>query len=239
MYKNFNSVVKGHDDNNYLLFAKEKIVIIPIKTMHRMCTFDGLTDSKGFIKNGVRLNLVEIKTDCGTVYYPNHEFYLNNYKKEDNPSIVIASFPIKPFSYGIESEYLEFKESFSCKNGIRETLISFANSGHEGTLLVGVNDEGFPMGLRCVIRNEQKKLIDNLRNEIKLGCNNLEFAQSLQITWEVKAGKTVCKIHVPVWSGNILFLHKDKLYVRMGSTNQRLTGNDIVRFIEERCQKSA
>lgn len=239
MYKSFNAIMRGHDGNNYYLVANEKTIIIPIKVMHKMCSFEGLTDAKGIIKNGARLNLVKIKTDGGSLYYPNHEFYLNNNKRDDHTRIVIGTSLIIPFSYGVESEFLEFKESFSCKNGIRETLISFANSGHEGTVLVGVNDEGFPKGLRYITVNEQNKLIENLKNEIKLGCNNLEFAQSLQITWEVKVNKMICKIHVPVWTGDILFLHKDKLYVRMGATNQHLIGNDLVRFIENRCRKTA
>lgn len=40
--KNFNAVVRGHDDNNYFLFANEKKIIIPIEVMHRNCSFDGL-----------------------------------------------------------------------------------------------------------------------------------------------------------------------------------------------------
>ena len=126
-------------------------------------------------------------------------------------------------------------------NGIRETLVAFANSGHKGTLLVGVNDEGYPMGLhRYLTQNQQKLLVEDLRNQIKLETASLEFSQTLGFQWEVKCDKTICIIEVPAWEGEILFLHREKLFVRMGATNQLLKGNDLVRFIENRCcRKSA
>ena len=237
--KNLNSYVVNHDDANYFLVSSGKRIIIPIKVMHKMCSFDGLMDNGGFIKDGAQLNLVEIKTSNGTVYYPNHKYYLKS-NPRDIQIFLNGSASITTFSYGVEDESIEFKESFSCMSGIKETLAAFANSGHEGTILIGVNDAGVPKGLQgCQTKNEQKLLVEDIRNQIKLEAASLEFSQTLEFQWEVKYGKTICKIVVPTWKGDIIFLHKEKLFVRMGATNQLLKGNDLVRFIENRCQKSA
>lgn len=233
------AVVVNHDENYYYLVSNGKQIIISIKTMHRMCSFDGLTDANGFIKNGARLNLVEIKTSNGTVYYPNHKYYLKS-NPRDIQIFLNGSATITTFSYGVEDESIEFKTSFSCMSGIKETLVAFANSGHEGAILIGVNDAGVPKGLQgCQTKNEQKLLVEDIRNQIKLETASLEFSQTLEFQWEVKYGKTICKIVVPTWKGGILFLHREKLFVRMGATNQLLKGNDLVRFIENRCRKSA
>jgi hypothetical protein len=237
--KNLNSYVVNHDDANYFLVSSGKRIIIPVTVMHKMCSFDGLTDNRGFIKDGALLNLVEIKTSNGTVYYPNHKYYLKS-NPRDIQIFLNGSASITTFSYGVEDESIEFKESFSCMSGIKETLVAFANSGHEGAILIGVNDAGVPKGLQgCQTKNEQKLLVEDIRNQIKLETASLEFSQTLEFQWEVKYGKTICKIVVPTWKGDIIFLHKEKLFVRMGATNQLLKGNDLVRFIENRCQKSA
>lgn len=233
------AVVINHDENYYYLVSNGKQIIIPIKTMHRMCTFDGLIDAKGLIKNGARLNLVEVKTDSGTVYYPNHKYYLNN-KREKRQRLVGGSYPINPFSYSVEDEKLELKTSFSCLAGIKQTIVAFANSGHEGALCVGVNDKGVPLGLHGYYTpNEKQNIADNIRNQIKLETSSLEFSQTLKFQWESQNGLTICKIIVPTWTGDIIFLHKDKLYVRMNATNQLLKGNDMVNYIENRCRKTA
>ena len=234
--KNIIGVVSEHDDNYYFLVSNGKRIFIPIKSMHRMCAFDGLTDSNGFIKNGIQLHLVEVQTDNGTVYYPNHKYYIK--RREENQRIIL--FPLEPFSYGVESECLEFKETFACKSSIKETLVAFANSGHAGTLLVGVDDSGFAVGLQnCGSANQKKLLADDIRNQIKLECASLRFSQTLEIGWETRDGKTICRIYVPTWTGDILFLHQEKLYRRMGSTNQLLKGKDLVDFIVNRCCQSA
>lgn len=237
--KNVIAVVRGHDENNYFLFVNEKEIIIPIEVMHRNCSFDGLMDATERIKNGTPLNLVEIKTDNGKVFYPNHQYYHNNKNKERSQRRVVG-FHIKPYTYGVETEFIEFKTSFSCISGIKQTIVAFANSHHDGTILVGVNDEGYPEGLhRYLTPNEQNNQANIIKNQIKLETASLLFSQTLEITWETREGKTICRIHVPAWKGNILFLHQEKLFVRMGATNQLLKGTDLVDFIVNRYCQSA
>lgn len=234
------AIVSEHDENHYYLESKGKRIIVPIKVMHQRCMFSGLTDSKGLIKNGVQLNLVEINTDNGTVFYPNHKFYLKNNKREKRPRLVGGIYPITPFPYGVETEKIEFKTSFSCLSGIKQTIVAFANSGHEGTILIGVNDIGTPKGLLGYnTPNEKQNLADNIRNQIKLETSNLAFSRTLQFQWEIRNGMTICRIVIPAWSGDILFMHRVKLFVRMGATNQLLKGKDLVNYIESRCRKSA
>lgn len=228
-----NAILEIRDSYNYYLAAGEKRIIIPVKNMHKMCDFSGMTDSKGLIRPGTRLHLVEIQNGKGTLYYPNHRFY---HKPQNNNSTEAQTLCRNIESIGIESESVEFKRSFSynCMNGIIETIAAFANSGHEGTLIIGVNDSGIPIGLHDLHnRNDQKLREDDLRNRVKQKMG-LPLSRTLSFDWSESRGKMICKIMVPTWTGEIIFLNGNKVYCRMGSTNQLLTGRDLVEFIKNR-----
>lgn len=244
MKKYILGVVDIHDGQNYYLSAGESRIIIPIAKMHRMCNFSGLTDSSNLIKNGVQLHLVAIETPEGTNYYPNHRFYLSNNVvvrdhrtlHEDNRS----GAPRGQQSMGVESEYLEFKESFASIVKIKETIVAFANSGHEGKIIIGVNDSGIPQGLQDLQDiHARKRLADDLKNQLKLMTSSLDFSQTLVFEWNDIDGKTMCTIHVPCWTGGILLAHGNQLFCRKGSTNQQLKGDDMVNFIVTKYRQSA
>ena len=231
MKKFINAVLKIRDRHNYYLAAGEKKIIIPIKNMHKMCEFSGMTDSKGLIRLGTELHLVEISTEKGMMYYPNHRFYL---KSQNNNCENAPTFSRNINSVGTESEKLEFKSSFNCMPGVMETIAAFANSGHEGTLIIGVDDAGIPIGLKDIHnRNDQKLREDALRNRVKQKMG-LPLSRSLTFEWSERTGKMICTIQVPKWTGAPIFLNGNKLYCRMESSNQLLKNSDLVDFIRNR-----
>jgi len=239
--RNLMAVVNIHDNHNYYLTAGEKRIVIPISTMHRMCDFSGLTDSSNLIKNGAQLNIVSIETSEGTIYYPNHYFYhrLTSSACLDNErSQYVTSSGCQ--SIGVESESLEFKESFACIVKIRETVVAFANSGHDGSIIIGVDDYGIPKGLRDFQDiHVQKRFADDFRNQLKLLTSSLDFSQTLVFEWNEIGDKMICTIRVPRWTGDILFVHGNQLFCRRGATNQLLKGDDMVNFIVNRWRESA
>lgn len=237
-------VVNIHDDQNYYLSAGERRIVIPRAKMHRMCDFSGLTDSNNCIKNGVQLHLVAIETPEGTTYFPNHCYYYRNnlvvrgHRRvhEDNRS----GTPRGQQSMGVESEYLEFKESFASMVKIKETIVAFANSGHEGKIIIGVDDSGIPQGLQDLQDiHVQKRMADDIKNQLKLTTSSLDFSQTLEFEWNDIDGKTICTIHVPRWTGSILLVHGNQLFCRKSSTNQQLKGDDLVNFIVTKYRQSA
>lgn len=230
--KFFNAVIEIRDSHKYYLATSEKRIVISIKNMHKMCDFSGLTDSKGLIRPGTKLHLVEIGTENGLVYYPDHRYY----KSQNNNCEKSTTIRRNINSVGTESEKLEFKSSFSnyCMPGIIETIAAFANSGHEGSLIIGVDDAGIPIGLWNIHNKNDKKLIeDNIRNRAKQHMG-LPLSRSLIFEWSESFGKCICTINVPKWSGDLLFINGNKLYIRMGSTNQLLKDTDMVDFIKNR-----
>ena len=235
MKKQLIAVLEIRDSHNYYLAAGEMRIIIPIRNMHKMCDFSGLTDSKGLIRPGTRLHLVEIETEKGLLYYPNHRFYL---KSQNKSCQNVPTFLRNINSVGTESEKLEFKSSFNCMPGIMETIAAFANSGHEGTLVIGVDDAGIPIGLKDIHnRNDQKLREDALRNRVKQKMG-LPLSRSLTFEWSERTGKMICTIQVPKWTGAPIFLNGNKLYCRMESSNQLLKNSDLVDFIKNRQESS-
>lgn len=123
------------------------------------------------------------------------------------------------------------------KNIIKE-LLAFANSGHHGTVLVGVTDNGDV----CGIENEFaefnpaftiEKFESMFRNVIKQ-LTNTAFLCSLDIQWEKIGEHIICRIQVPAWQGDVLFLNGVELYVRTGASVHQLKGNDLIDFIRSK-----
>ncbi len=123
------------------------------------------------------------------------------------------------------------------KNIIKE-LLAFANSGHQGTLLVGVTDNGDICGIEKEITEFNpaftiEKFESMFRNVIKQ-LTSTAFLCSLDIQWEKIGGHTICRIQVPAWEGDVLFLNGVELYVRTGASVHQLKGNDLINFIRSK-----
>lgn len=123
------------------------------------------------------------------------------------------------------------------KNIVKE-LLAFANSGHQGTLLVGVTDNGDICGIEKEITEFNpafniEKFESMFRNVIKQ-LTNTAFLCSLDIQWEKIDGHIICRIQVPVWDGDVLLLNGMELHVRTGASVHQLKGNDLINFIRSK-----
>lgn len=123
------------------------------------------------------------------------------------------------------------------KNIIKE-LLAFANSGHQGILLIGVTDNGDVCGIENEITEFHptftiEKFESMFRNVIKQ-LTNAAFLCSLDIQWEKIGEHIICRIQVPAWQGDVLFLNGVELYVRTGASVHQLKGNDLIDFIRSK-----
>lgn len=100
-------------------------------------------------------------------------------------------------------------------------ICGFANA-QGGKLYVGVNDEGNPVGLP-----NSRKLLEDLPNKIRDAMGIIVNINLLQ-----EDGKDYLEIEVPPYP--IAISCKGSYYYRSGSTNQRLSGPELERFILHR-----
>lgn len=165
-----------------------------------------------------------------TVSGKKEEYFLNqdgkiSYYKIENGLIVlvplteemILKINSKPFMkigdyYGVESEKMEFKLSFSSlfmsKDGIEKYISSFGNSGG-GKLVIGVNDNGIIEGVK-IEENEwdkiQRKILEKQHT-----VSSVDFLRMIEVK-QIKLNKKnyyLVEIDIPANNGNIILV-KDK-----------------------------
>ncbi len=122
------------------------------------------------------------------------------------------------FLHGSENENLEYKEIFSWEK-IAESIASF--STHKGGLiLVGVNDEGVPIGVECDEDDIQKNLV-NIQNNMLNGSPhvNLTF-------YEHEPGKKIVVFSIKEGEKKP-YGWKGAHYKRSSSTNKKLNAREI------------
>lgn len=118
-----------------------------------------------------------------------------------------------------EKQNIEWKAIW--KDDYLAWLCGFANA-QGGTLYVGINDDGEPVGL-----TNSKKLLEDLPNKIRDAMGiivNINLCQ--------QDGKDYIEIEVPPYP--IAISCKGIYYCRSGSTNQKLTGPQLESFILHR-----
>lgn len=116
----------------------------------------------------------------------------------------------------IETQYVEFKSNW--RDEFLKAVCAFANSDG-GTLFVGVNDDGEPVGVK-----DLRKLLDDIPNKIR---NKLGIISSVEI--ETRDGVSVIKITVAPQSVPISY--DGKYYIRSGSNNFELRGTELSEFL--------
>ncbi|HMO76433.1 MAG TPA: DUF262 domain-containing protein [Sphingopyxis sp.] len=155
-----------------------------------------------------------------------------------------------------ESEELEFKQSlrWDANEGrinrdleavVVKTVAAFANSYAGGTLLIGVDDDGVPVGLE----RDYASLGDADKDRYELHLRNLfakafgqDFtASKLKIGFPQTGGCEICKIDVSPADRAIIVSGNDKkgvpyerLYVRSGNSSPDLPLNEIPAFLAKR-----
>jgi ATP-dependent DNA helicase RecG len=117
-----------------------------------------------------------------------------------------------------ESERVEFKPSLSQTDKILECVSAFSNT-NGGILVIGVRDTGEVIGVDI-----GKRTLESLANRIK---QNTDPANYPSISVENVEGKNVIVIEVEVSKSKPVFAF-DKVYKRVGRSNQRVT-SDVIR----------
>ena len=115
-----------------------------------------------------------------------------------------------------ESHYIEWKESW--RDEYLKWICGFANS-KGGILVLGVRDDGSVCGLK-----NAPQLMELLPNLVR---DKLKLVVDVQLT--TRNGKDTIEIHVPRSFAPVWF--RDAIYVRSGSTNQRLHDASLMHFL--------
>lgn len=121
-----------------------------------------------------------------------------------------------------ESQTTEFKTSW--RDEYLKWICAFANT-NGGRLLIGVDDNGNPVGLE-----DSKKLLEDLPNKFR---DILGIIPSVRL--ETKKGKEIIAIEVEYSFAPISY--HGRFYVRSGSTIQELKGKDLTRFLVSKSGK--
>ena len=113
--------------------------------------------------------------------------------------------------FGEENLHLEFKREWNDK--CLEEICGFANT-EGGTLLVGVDDEGYTYGLE-----DSSKLFTEISNHIK------EIGVTANLFKRNDESKNYIEIRINFSPNPVDF--KGKFYIRIGDTNHTATGNQL------------
>ena len=116
-----------------------------------------------------------------------------------------------------ESEKVEFKPSLSQTDKIMESVSAFSNT-YGGTVVVGVSDKCEVLGIDI-----GKKTIETLANRIKQNTDPIIYPS---ISVENVEGKNIIVIEVKESKSKPVFTF-DKVYKRVGKSNQRVSSGEI------------
>lgn len=123
----------------------------------------------------------------------------------------------------IESETLELKSSFSEKEEILETVSAFSNK-KGGKILIGVEPSGKIIGVTI-----GKNTIENLAGDIKQATDPKVFPD---ISVQKINSREIIEITIPEYPIKPVFV-KDKVFIRVGKSNQKASAEKIRWFINE------
>lgn len=153
-----------------------------------------------------------------------------------------------------EDVEVEFKSSFchSAQQSKKERMVQYhkifntisamANSEkHRGRIYVGVDDRGNILDLTTEMLQDMEFKTRNdmeadFKNILGLYIKNITLAQSIVFSWHTtKEEKIFCIIEIPDYKGPIVFSGStEDVYVRLGSSNKKLTGPALAEFIASR-----
>ncbi len=148
-----------------------------------------------------------------------------------------------------ESQYTEFKSSLmwdyrqqrinkKLYTPVMKSLAAFMNS-RGGHLLIGVDDEGYILGIEADMQGLKKPNLDGWENTFNLAFNKMigvEYRRLIELEFYERDGKTVCHIYARPASRPIFLKenNEEKFYVRAGNASQPLTFSQAVRYIQAR-----
>lgn len=123
----------------------------------------------------------------------------------------------------METQNIEFKSNW--RDEYLKVICAFANASG-GKLVIGVDDDGSSIGVK-----DSKRLLENIPNKIR---NKLGIISSVEV--EQKGGKDIIVISINSASAPISC--DGKYYLRSGSTDLELAGNELTNFLMRKVGKT-
>ncbi len=151
-----------------------------------------------------------------------------------------------------ESRRLEFKSSFRwdvkqdklnrhLEHAVLKSLAGFLNADG-GTLLIGVTDEGDPIGLAKDYQSLKKRDRDGFEQAIMTAVANrigTDACANLQLVFHDVGGDQVCRL-ITQPSPRPVYLNQGKeteFYVRTGTSTRQLNVQEAIEYIQDRWPK--
>lgn len=123
----------------------------------------------------------------------------------------------------METQSIEFKPTW--RDEYLKVICAFANT-EGGELIIGIDDNGKPVGVE-----NAKKLMEDIPNKIR---NKLGIIPSVEI--RNRNGKNILKIEIK--PSSVPISYDGKYYIRSGSTNLELRGNELANFLMKKLGKT-
>ncbi len=121
------------------------------------------------------------------------------------------------------------------ENSVLKTLAGFLN-GKGGTLLIGVSDDGTPIGIQADKFKSEDKMNLHLVSLVK-GRIGPAAMVNIHVNFETYQGNRVMKVICdpsPATPIHVKDNHYQRFFVRMGPSTHELSGNDLFEYIKQR-----
>lgn len=130
-----------------------------------------------------------------------------------------------------EGTSIEFKRSISFDNQgsvdqILQTIVAIANSG-DGTLLIGIEDDGKVRGIKLDTTQEKDRLSQRIHQVVR---QRIKPSPPIQVDFPDARGILVCRIFVPRGEEPLYFLD-GVIYVRYGPTDIKAQPEIVKRLL--------
>jgi len=148
-----------------------------------------------------------------------------------------------------ENLHREFKSSFMhSANPLRsersfqnqqifKEIVAFGNSHEAGDVFVGVGNDGTIRGVEDELLNEapfenRADFQADFMNQLSQAVDNYSFVSQIKMLWyKTVEGKLFCRISIPKWEGNVIFLNGCELYVRGDAGKKQLKNADLINYV--------
>ena len=132
----------------------------------------------------------------------------------------------------------EHKKDKLIEQIVQKTVAGFGNASG-GTLLLGVHDELYPVGLEADLALVKPPDVDGYVNWLDTMLENafgFAFASNIKVSVEDVDGKDVCRVNVPrspdpLW---VMFKGEERFFVRRNNSTREVPSNGVENFIATR-----
>lgn len=168
-------------------------------------------------------------------------------KHGDEPTVLIAADDLVAAG---ESDVVEFKSTARYNTHTKDadpklelvilkTITGFANASG-GTLLVGIDDDGKPLGLENDLGLMKKPDVDRYQlwlTDLMAACAGKPFAAGVTVSFPTVGAQQVCRVDVAAAPAPVFLTPPGKtdgeLWVRIGNSTRQLTGAEVVTYVSD------